>query len=106
MTCYGVNLEYFEEQLNDELEGACCYAKLAIETRAMSVTWGKMFIEMSVEELDHANHLFKMFEEYCELISKPYDETPEYISKAHEKVVDMYTKKSAKVRYMHDMYSR
>lgn len=106
MDCYGVDLDYFKEQICEELDGACCYIKLAIELKAMSASWAKNFSEMSAAELGHADKLFKMFEEYCEIISKPYETTPEYISNAHKDLVEMYTEKSAKVRYMHDMYNR
>lgn len=106
MHCGGMDLQYFKDHIAEELDGADEYIRLAIELKAMDSTWAKNLVEMSAAELDHAAKLFKMFENYCDLISKPYDEVPEYISDCRKKVIKMYTRRSAEVRYMHDMYSK
>lgn len=106
MQCGGMDLQYFKDHIIEELDGAEEYIQLAIELKAMDSSWSKNLVEMSSAELDHAFKLFKMFESYCDLISKPYDEVPEYISECHKKVTKMYTRRSAEVRYMHDMYNK
>ena len=104
--CAGIDLQYFKDEICSELKGAICYIKIAMEIKAMDSSWSKSFAEMSSNELYHATTLYKMFVEYCELISKPYDDVPEYILDMRNEVGDMYMEKSAKVKYMHEMYSK
>ena len=100
-----MNAEYFKEQICDELKGAKCYAKKAIEIRAMAPSWAKKFIEMSAAELGHSTELYKMFEEYYQKISESYtDHIPEYLKDIKEDIDEMYMEYTTKVKYLHDMY--
>lgn len=102
-----MNIEYFKDQIKDELDGARCYIKNAIEIKAMNQSWAKTFMEMSAAELTHATNLYKMFEEYYGIISKSYEKgVPDYIEKTRNEIVDMYTECGAKIKYMHEMFSR
>lgn len=101
-----MNAEYFKEQMCDELEGAKCYAKKAIEIKAMNADWGKMFLEMSAAELDHATKLWKMFDQYYKIISDSYKTVPDYIDELHNEAASDYAEKSAKIKYMHEMYNK
>ena len=98
---------YFKEQICDELKGAKCYAKKAIEIRAMAPSWAKMFMEMSIAELEHATKLYKMFEEYYQKITETYsDHIPYYLKDIKTDIDDMYMEYSAKTRYLNEMYSK
>lgn len=98
---------YFKEQICDELEGAKCYAKNAIEIKGMNSDWGKMFLEMSAAELEHATKLWKMFDQYYKIISDTYKtNVPDYIEELHKAAAEEYAEKSAKVKYMHEMYNK
>lgn len=98
---------YFKKQIREELDGAEEYIKRAVEIRAMNSSWGDMFVEMSSNELDHAAHLFKMFEEYYKKIYESYgDNIPKYMKDAKECIEEMYMEDGAKIRIMHEMYSK
>ena len=56
-----MDAQYFKDNISDELDGATCYIKRAIEIKGMSPDWAKMFVDMSATELDHAAKLWKMF---------------------------------------------
>lgn len=101
-----MNLEYFENHIKEELEGAEDYIKQAIEIRAMTQTWAKSLVEMSAAELQHATNLYKMFEEFYVTFTKPYSEIPEYISDTKERITNCFAKKYAKVKAMHEAYSK
>ena len=102
-----MNAEYFKEQICDELKGAKCYAKKAIEIRAMAPSWAQMFIKMSAAELDHSTELYKMFQEYYQKITESYkDNIPEYLKDIKTKIDDMYVEYIPKVKYLHDIYSK
>lgn len=99
-----MDLKYFQCHITDELKGSRNYAKRAIEIKPMSPSWGKLFLEMSANELEHAKNLYTMFEEYYKKISDTYDKVPDYLKAGREEIVDMYTECSAKIKYMHSMY--
>lgn len=101
-----MDAEYFKDQICDELKGAKCYAKKAIEIKAMAPSWSKMFIEMSSAELEHAKYLYKMFEEYYMKVSDEFkSKLPDYIEDIKEDIDEMYTKYTMKTKYLHEMYS-
>ena len=101
-----MNMEYFKEQICDELDGAWCYAKHALEIKAMMAAWGKMFLEMANAELGHANNLFRMMNEYYAEVSKAYTKMPDYMETLRQEIIDEYTKKSAEVKWLIDLYNK
>ena len=101
-----MDAEYFKEQICDELKGAKCYAKKAIELRAMAPMWSKILIEMSAAELEHSTNLYKMFEEYYQKIYESFkDNIPTYLKDIKEEIDEIYTKYGMKVKYLHEMYN-
>jgi hypothetical protein len=101
-----MNVKYFKCQIHDELHGAKDYIEKAIEIRAMNPTWAKTLSEMSATELSHATHLYEMFEQYYKKLSDEYSKIPEYIQEDKDYIANMYVEKSAKVKYMHEMFNR
>ena len=98
---------YFKKQIREELDGAEEYIKRAVEIRAMNSSWGKMFVDMSSNELEHAAHLFKMFEEYYQKLYESNGENmPKYIKDIKDCIDEMYMEEGAKIRLMHEMYSK
>lgn len=94
---------YFKEQIEDELSGAKCYIKKAIELKPMAPAWTKMLVEMSASELKHAEYLYKMFGEYYQQMKNAYKEVPKYIQDINTEIADTYTDEAAKIRLMHEM---
>lgn len=101
-----MDVKYFKEQIADELYGARCYIKKAIELKPMAPAWSKMLVEMSTAELKHAEYLYKMFTEYYQKISAAYSEVPKYIDDAKAEIVDMYTEDTVAIKAMHTMYTQ
>lgn len=99
-------LEYFKDQIKDELMGARNYIKLAMETKVSHPEWSKLFSEMSLMELDHAHNLYKMFTDETGPLMESYQDVPEYISEIVKDVISYYSKHYAEVMYMHDAYKK
>lgn len=101
-----MDAKYFKEQIADELDGAKCYIKKAIELKPMAPAWTKMLVEMSAAELKHAEYLYKMFSEYYQQIKSTYKEVPKYIEDDYKEATDIYTECTAKVKLMHEMVNQ
>ena len=99
-----MDLKYFECQITDELEGAKDYIQRAIEIKPMSPKWGKLFYEMSSQEVAHAENLYLMFNEYCSKVTGSFEEVPKYIRNMRENITKMYTEELATIKAMHLIY--
>lgn len=88
-----MNSEYFADGIEEELHGACDYAKKGIEIKAMKPEWSAELAEMAEQELGHAENLYKMFEEYMEVQKKAYDgKLPGYMEKNWNRAAECYDK--------------
>ena len=56
-----MNAKWFKDHICDELEGATCYLKTAIDTMKPYPEWSKKFLDMAEMEQHHATELYKMF---------------------------------------------
>ncbi|MBR4377273.1 MAG: hypothetical protein IKP50_00075 [Bacilli bacterium] len=99
-------LEYFKKLMWEELDGAKEYIKLALEFKATYPEWGKMFVDMSTAELNHATNIYKMAEMSYTETKGAYKEVPEWIDEMWKCIVDKYAHCSAKIKYMHEMYNK
>jgi hypothetical protein len=103
-----MNLEYFKNQICEELHGAKDYIVNAIEIRAMDPTWSNTLVNMSAAELTHADNLYKMFEQYYATIAKPYGpgKVPDYMEDMKDEITQTYMEESAQIKYMHETYKK
>lgn len=101
-----MNSEFYIEHISEELNGAKQYIKYALELKGSNPSWSKMFVEMSSAELQHAEHLHKMYTEHYSSISGAYKSIPAYLTEMHDKIESVYTECSAHVRALHEMYNR
>lgn len=56
-----MNAKWFKDHICDELEGAECYLKQAIDVMKSYPEWSETFYKMADMEQDHATILYKMF---------------------------------------------
>lgn len=98
-----MDCNYFKCHIEEELEGAKAYARMAMEIKAMSTAWHKLYLEMATQELSHAKNFYDMFTEYYEKIIKPYSEPPQVLKQDRRDIVEMYTKCYAEAKVIIDM---
>jgi len=101
-----MKLEYFKCQIYEELEGAEAYAKMAIEQKAVRPDWSKKLLQMSSDELQHAESLYTFFKECYKTIFESLAEIPEYAVKVDDSIDAYYVDMYAKVRTLHDIYKK
>lgn len=101
-----MDCDYYADHICEELAGAKAYAKAALELKGTSPAWAKTFLDMCMQELNHAKNFYEMFNEYYEKATKPYNEVPKYFRDRKTEIVDMYTEHYSKVRCMYEMASK
>lgn len=82
--------------IKEELCGACEYAEKYIIYKNTKPEWSKMFSQMAEDELDHANALYEMGDEWASTISY----VPEEDKEAWEKCKAKMAEKVAEVRLL------
>lgn len=101
-----MNLTYLKDHLKEELEGSKEYIVRAIEIKAMDPHWGKMFYDMSIEELKHASNFYTMAQDYYNKVTSVYKESPDYMDECMDEITECYTDWYADVKRLQELYSR
>ena len=95
-----MNILYYNNQIRDELDGACDYIQRAITCKDTNSDRASTFAKMSEMELDHASKLLDMFKEDY---SKEATSDSIY-SQIKQLLLNMYAESYAKVKYMQELY--
>ena len=101
-----MDLEYFKEHIEEEIEGAKDYIIRAIEMKPMDPAWTRKLTEMSMQELGHAEALHNMFNEYYKQLQANYKQMPEYVDKIKSEIAERYATGYAEVKMMHEAVAK
>lgn len=91
---------YYNNQIKDELDGACDYIQRAIDCKETNSDRASTFAKMSEMELCHASELLNMFKEDY---SKEATSDSIY-PQIKQTLLNMYAEYYAKVKYMQELY--
>lgn len=93
--------KYFKDQICDELKGAVCYLKKAIDWIKIRPDWAEKFYTMAEAEEKHATELYKMFMQmYSE--SQGIDS---YMSQMRDIIMDCFSTEMRKIEDCKSTYS-
>ena len=95
-----MDILYYNNQIRDELDGACDYIQRAIGCKDTNSDRASTFAKMSEMELDHASKLLDMFKEDY---SKEATSDSIY-SQIKQLLLNMYAEYYAKVTHMQELY--
>lgn len=101
-----MDLKYFKDHIEDELDGSKDYIMRAMELKPMNPTWAKHFVDMSAAELNHATMLFDLFNDYYKTLGGSYTAMPDYIEDMKDDITEMYMECYPKIKIMHEMFSK
>lgn len=95
-----MDILYYNNQIRDELDGACDYIQRAIDCKDTNSDRAATFAKMSEMEMEHASKLLDMFkEDYSK------EETSDSIySQIKQLLLNMYAESYAKVKHMQELY--
>ena len=94
-------VKYFKDQICDELKGAVCYLKKAIDYVKTRPEWAEKFYTMAEAEEKHATELYKMF-------MQMYSESPEtnsYMEQMRDMIMDCFSTEMRKIEDCKATYS-
>lgn len=88
--------------IDDELEGAKCYAEKYVYKKAKGSQWAGTFHSMAEDELKHAENIHRLAVEEIETLNKVFT-APDEMQEAWDKAHKEYVEKAAWIRKMLDM---
>lgn len=92
------------ERIDDELQDACDYAKLALEYRATDPETARLFARLSGEETTHATALHDCVLGHMEAYRQKGLEVPEGMMAVYECLHERQIEKAARVQLLQKMY--
>lgn len=93
------------ERIDDELQDACSYAKLALEYQDSEPELANLFERLSGEEMTHATALHNCVMAHIETYRQKGRPVPEAMTAVYECLHERQIDKSAKVRLLQKMHS-
>ena len=94
------------ERIDDELQDACDYAKLALEYRDMEPELAVLFARLSEEEMTHMNLLHGAAVEQIERIRRQGGTVPEAMAAVYEYLHKRQIDKAEGVKRYQSMFRR
>ena len=91
-------LEYLQEHILEEIDGAVDYWTKAVEHK--NDEWGILFRQMANMEIEHANVLTKIFSK----TPKSNEITDKDYAEMYKKIMDSYTHNMSKIENLKKMY--
>ena len=85
--------KWFKDQICEELEGASCYLKDAIDTMKSHPEWSEKFYHMSEAEQHHATELYEMFMD----MYTSADPIDQYMKTMRDCIMECFSKSMQKI---------
>lgn len=92
------------EHIDDELEDACTYAKLALEYKDTEPELAQLFYKLSGDEMGHMEALHKNVVSHIEAYKKLKGEAPESMKFLYDFVHKREIARAGEVKRLHGLY--
>lgn len=99
-------IELLSEHIEDELEDACTYAKLALEYKETEPEVAQLFNKLSQEEMEHMDALHKREAVYIERYRQKNGEPPEGMKALYDFLHKREIEKAEKITALHNLYRK
>lgn len=99
-------IELLSEHIEEELEDACTYAKLALEYKEQDPDAAKLFWDLSSEEVGHMDRLHKVVVGKIDAYRREHGELPAGMAALYDYVHRRHLDKMGKVAALQGRYKR
>lgn len=96
-------LEWIIDHIDEELEGAERYAEKALAAKVDCPEWANAYIQMSQQELAHADVLHA---QAVQMIQRHQGDAPEGMAWVWEREHKKYFDKAARIKAKHEMFKK
>lgn len=97
-------IKKISKMIEDEIEGAECYVKMALKHKEDRPELAKMFYSLSMDEMGHMNELHKAVVDIIEEYRKTEGEPPAAMMAVYEYLHNKHINDAAEVKTMQAMY--
>jgi ferritin len=97
-------IQTISEHIEEELEDAEAYIKLAYEYKEEFPQIAKTFYELSLQEMDHADMLHNDVKDLIEKHRREHGEPPAAMMAVYEYLHKKFIDKAAKIKVMQNQY--
>lgn len=97
-------IKKMSKMIEDEIEGAECYVKMALKLKDERPELAKMFYNLSLDEMGHMDKLHKAVVEVIEQYRKEEGEPPVAMMAVYEYLHNKHIDDAAKVKTMQEMF--
>ena len=98
-------IEKLSEFIEDEIEGARCYAKTALEYKDSKPELARIMYNLSAQELQHMNDLHALVVEVIDDYRKDKGEPPTQMRAIYDYLHSRHIDEAAEVRTLQSMYN-
>lgn len=99
-------IKILSDHIEEELEDACTYIKLALEYKQSDPEMANMFYRLSVEEMGHMDMLHKNVEAHIEKHRREHGEPPVAMQAVYDYLHKRFIDKAERVTTLQNMYKR
>lgn len=97
-------IKQLSDYIDEELDGAECYAKMAVKYKTERPDLAKMFYTMSIEEMNHMKYLHDAVVKIIEEHRKTKGEPPAPMMAVYEYLHEKHIDHAKEVRILQDQY--
>ena len=96
--------ELLMDHIDDELDDACTYAKLALEYKSTDPEMANLFYKLSGEEMSHMNALHDSVVSHIEAYKRSNGEAPAAMRAVYEHLHKRHIDRAEQVGVLQNMY--
>lgn len=97
-------IKYLSDLITEELDGACEYAKKAVKYKDDDPTMGKLFYDLSIEEMQHVDRLHNQVVTEIRNYRNAHGEPPAEMQAVYDYIHEHHIEKASKIKAMQMQY--